>query len=171
MSEHRTLLRSASLITVITLLSRVLGYLRDLRFAFLLGAGVGFDAFVIAYRIPNLLRRLVGEGAVSAAFIPIFSRYLSSENRKEAWSFANAMITIATSVMSVVVVLGVLLSPWIVRLLAAGFLDTPGQDRIDNAAEPHHFSLHPLHQLVGSGDGGSEQLQQIRGPGLRAGST
>ena len=127
MSEHRTLLRSASLITVITLLSRVLGYLRDLRFAFLLGAGVGFDAFVIAYRIPNLLRRLVGEGAVSAAFIPIFSRYLSSENRKEAWSFANAMITIATSVMSVVVVLGVLLSPWIVRVLAAGFLDTPGK--------------------------------------------
>jgi putative peptidoglycan lipid II flippase len=127
MSEHRTLLRSASLITVITLLSRVLGYLRDLRFAFVLGAGVGFDAFVIAYRIPNLLRRLVGEGAVSAAFIPIFSKYLSSENRKEAFAFANAMITIVTCIMTVVVLLGVLLSPWIVRLLAFGFLDTPGK--------------------------------------------
>ncbi len=127
MSEHRTLLRSASLITVITLLSRVLGYVRDLRFAFLLGTGVGFDAFVVAYRIPNLLRRLVGEGAVSAAFVPIFSKYLVSENRKEAWAFANTMITIATCIMSVVVVIGVVLSPWLVRLLAFGFVDTPGK--------------------------------------------
>ena len=61
MSEHRTLLRSASLVTAITLLSRIFGYIRDLRIASLLGAGAAADAYTVAYMIPNLLRRLVGE--------------------------------------------------------------------------------------------------------------
>jgi putative peptidoglycan lipid II flippase len=107
--------------------SRVFGYLRDQRTAFLLGAGVEADAFTIAYRIPNLLRRLVGEGAVSAAFIPIFSEYLTRERREEAWRFANSMLTILTLVMTSVTVLGILLAPVVVRLIALGAGEIPGK--------------------------------------------
>ena len=127
MSEHGKLLRSASLITAITLVSRVFGYLRDQRIAFLLGAGVEADAYTIAYRIPNLLRRLVGEGAVSAAFIPIFSKYIAKENRKDAWEFANAMLTIVTLGMAGVTVVGIVAAPLLVRAIAYGFADTPGK--------------------------------------------
>ena len=127
MSEHRTLLRSASLITLITLLSRAFGYLRDQRVAFLLGAGLESDAYTLAYRIPNLLRRLVGEGAASAAFIPIFTEYLSSKRRKEAWEFTNSMITIVTMVMTVITLLGILAAPLIVRAIAYGYTGTPGK--------------------------------------------
>ena len=127
MSEQGKLLRSASLITAITLVSRVFGYVRDQRVAFLLGAGIEADAYTIAYRIPNLLRRLVGEGAVSAAFIPIFSNYLSRENRKDAWEFANSMLTIVTLVMSGVTVIGIVAAPLLVRAIAYGFVDTPGK--------------------------------------------
>ena len=127
MSEHRTLLRSASLVTAITLLSRIFGYVRDQRIAFLLGAGVAADAYTVAYMIPNLLRRLVGEGAVSAAFIPIFSKYIARDDREDAWEFANTLITLVTLVMTVLTVLGILLSPLLVRAMAYGFSETPGK--------------------------------------------
>jgi putative peptidoglycan lipid II flippase len=127
MSEQGKLLRSASLITAITLVSRVFGYFRDQRVAFLLGAGIEADAYTIAYRIPNLLRRLVGEGAVSAAFIPIFSKYLGEENRKDAWEFANSMLTIITLVMAGVTVVGIVTAPLLVRAIAYGFVNTPGK--------------------------------------------
>src|SRR5258705_2570537 len=104
MSEHRHLLKSASLISALTIISRVLGYIRDSRIAFLLGAGTANDAYTIAYRIPNLLRRLVGEGAVSAAFIPLFSRYLVEDRKKEAWEFANAMLTMITMFLAALTV-------------------------------------------------------------------
>src|SRR6266403_592486 len=108
MSEHRHLLRSASVITAATILSRIFGFIRDSRVAFLLGAGTANDACTVAYRIPNLLRRLVGEGAVSAAFIPIFSRYVAEDRKKEAWEFANAMLTVITIVLACITVLGII---------------------------------------------------------------
>lgn len=127
MSEHRAFVRSASIVTAITLLSRISGFVREQRLASLLGVGTVFDAFVIAYRIPNMLRRLVGEGAVSAAFIPIFSERVTTRGRKEAFAFANAMLTLTTLALAVAVILGILFSPVIVRLLALGFVDTPGK--------------------------------------------
>lgn len=127
MSEHRHLLKSASLITAVTILSRILGYIRDSRVAFLLGAGTEADAYTTAYRIPNLLRRLVGEGAVSAAFIPVFSRYLAENKKREAWEFANTMLTVITIFLTAVTVAGIVFSPFIVRLFASGFVDTPGK--------------------------------------------
>ena len=115
------------MITVITLLSRVSGLIRQQRIAALLGVGAEFDAFVIAYRIPNMLRRLVGEGAVGAAFVPTFTQYLKGEGRKEAFRFANALLTVLTLVMAVVVVLGIVASPLLSWLLASGFRDAPGK--------------------------------------------
>src|SRR6476661_1025772 len=106
MSEHRRLLKSASVITLFTILSRILGYIRDSRVVFLLGAGTAADAFTTAYRIPNLLRRLVGEGAVSAAFIPVFTRYIAEGKEDEGWDFANTMLTIITIIVTAVTVAG-----------------------------------------------------------------
>ena len=126
-SEHRSLVGSASVITGITLLSRVAGMFREIRIAALLGADSQNDAFVIAYRIPNMLRRLVGEGAVSAAFIPTFSKYLQGDGRREAFRFANAVLTFLVLALTAAVVVGVALSEWLVPLLAYGFLDTPGK--------------------------------------------
>src|SRR3989304_4770250 len=127
MSEPRRLLKSAPLISALTILSRIFGYIRDSRIAFLLGASTAADAYTTAYRIPNLLRRLVGEGAVSAAFIPLFSNYLAEDRRKEAWEFANTMLTVLTIFLTAFTVLGILASPLIVRLFASGFLETPGK--------------------------------------------
>src|SRR6185436_11855453 len=127
MREHRQLLKSASIISTLTLISRVFGYIRDSRIAFLLGAGTAADAYVAAYRIPNLLRRLVGEGAVSAAFIPVFSRYLAENKEDDAWEFANTMLTVITIFLTAVTIAGILLSPLIVRLFASGFGATPGK--------------------------------------------
>jgi len=120
MKEHGTLLRSASVVGLLTFVSRIFGYLRDQRVAFLLGVGAEFDAYDVAYRIPNLLRRLVGEGAVSAAFIPIFSEYLTGERREEAWRFASSILTLLTLLMTGVTLLGVLFAPLVVRLVASG---------------------------------------------------
>src|SRR5215468_9905718 len=106
MPEHRQLLKSASLISALTLVSRVFGYIRDSRIAFLLGAGTAADAYTTAYRIPNLLRRLVAEGAVSAAFIPVFARYVAGDKKKDAWEFANTILTLITAVLTVLTIAG-----------------------------------------------------------------
>jgi putative peptidoglycan lipid II flippase len=127
MSEHRHLLKSASLISAFTVLSRIFGYIRDSRIAFLLGAGAAADAYTTAYRIPNLLRRLVAEGAVSAAFIPVFSRYLAENKKEDAWEFADTMLTLLTIFLTAFTLIGIIFSPLIVRLFASGFGGTPGK--------------------------------------------
>src|SRR5215467_9886218 len=116
MREHRQLLRSASLISALTIVSRIFGYIRDSRVAFLLGAGTAADAYTTAYRIPNLLRRLVGEGAISAAFIPIFSQYIAEKKEEDAWEFANTMLTAITIFLTAITIVGILVSPLLVRL-------------------------------------------------------
>src|SRR5438874_7102776 len=121
MSEHRNLIKSASLISILTIISRVFGYIRDSRIAFLLGAGTAADAYTTAYRIPNLLRRLVGEGAVSAAFIPVFAGYIAQHKKEDAWEFADTMLTLITVFLTAFTIIGIILSPWIVRLFASGF--------------------------------------------------
>src|SRR5262245_44332468 len=127
MRDHRHVLKAASLISALTIVSRVFGYIRDSRVAFLLGAGTAADAYTTAYRIPNLLRRLVGEGAISAAFIPIFSRYIADKKEEDGWEFANTMLTVITVFLTVITLTGIVLSPLIVRLFASGFADTPGK--------------------------------------------
>src|SRR5215475_309665 len=127
MRDHRHVLKAASVISALTVVSRVLGYIRDSRIAFVLGAGTAADAYTTAYRIPNLLRRLVGEGAVSAAFIPVFTYYIVENREEDGWEFANIMLTLITLFLTAVTVAGILLSPWLVRLFASGFGATPGK--------------------------------------------
>jgi putative peptidoglycan lipid II flippase len=121
MSEHRSVLKSTSMISALTVVSRVFGYIRDKRISFLLGTGDLADAYSIAFRIPNTLRRLVGEGAVSAAFIPVFSQYLTENKRHETWEFVNAILSAAVVAMSAIVIAGILGSSYIVGFFASGF--------------------------------------------------
>src|SRR2546427_3664207 len=81
MDKERGLIRAAGSMSVMTMLSRIAGYFRDSLQATILGAANSSDAFVIAYRIPNMLRRLVAEGALTSAFVPTFARYIRSGDR------------------------------------------------------------------------------------------
>src|SRR5438046_7343368 len=164
MSEHRHLLRSASVISAATILSRILGYIRDSRVAFLLGAGTANDAYTIAYRIPNLFRRLVGEGAVSAVFIPVFARYLASDKRKDAWEFANAMLTLLTILLTVITVAVVVFSPLMVRFFGSGFSETPGKLELTSTLNRIMFPYIFLVSLSALSMGMLNSLQQFATP-------
>jgi putative peptidoglycan lipid II flippase len=126
LSAHKhEILKSAGLITALTVVSRILGYLRDQRIALLLGTTVSGDAFVLAYRIPNLLRRLVAEGSMSASFVPVFAEYLTEKDRKDVWDFANRMFWTLSFLLALAAVLGVIFSPAIVGLFTLGHSRIP----------------------------------------------
>jgi len=117
--------RSVAGVSVSTLASRVLGYVRDMLIANFFGAGLVADAFFVAYRIPNLLRQLLGEGALSASFIPVFTEYLTTKPKEEAQKLARISGLLLLSVLSILTILGVIFSPIIVRLVAPGFIKNP----------------------------------------------
>ena len=119
--ERAQVVEAAGVIGAATLLSRILGFLRDMVLARLFGAGAAADAFFVAYRIPNLLRELFAEGSMSAAFIPVFSEYLAKRTKRDAWELASAAFTTLLTVLTGVCLLGVLAAPWIVPLIAPGF--------------------------------------------------
>ncbi len=120
-AERSQVVEAAGVIGTATLLSRILGFVRDMVLARLFGAGAAADAFFVAYRIPNLLRELFAEGSMSAAFIPVFSEYLATRGKRDAWELASAAFTTLLTVLTGVCLLGVLAAPWIVRLIAPGF--------------------------------------------------
>ncbi|MBW1777974.1 MAG: hypothetical protein JRJ54_10340 [Deltaproteobacteria bacterium] len=108
-----------------TLLSRILGFVRDAVIAWMFGAGPGADAFFVAFRIPNLLRRLLAEGSLSIAFIPVFTDVMTRQGRAEAFKLVRSAFRILVLVLAVVSALGVLFSPFIVKGIAPGFARLP----------------------------------------------
>lgn len=130
MTENKKITKAAGTIGLATFLSRVLGLVRDIVVANSFGAKMAADAFYVAYRIPNLLRELFAEGSMSAGFIPVFTEYLTNKSKDEAKELANAVFTIIFLILSAITVLGILLSPTIVRILAPGFLSDPEKYRL-----------------------------------------
>ena len=117
------LLRSAATVGGYTMLSRVLGFVRDILIAAFLGAGPVADAFVVAFRFPNLFRRLVAEGAFAAAFVPLFSRSLEQDGREAARGFAEqALAVLLWSLLSFTILVEIAM-PWVMRTIAFGFAD------------------------------------------------
>jgi putative peptidoglycan lipid II flippase len=110
------ILKSASAITLITLISRICGYLRDQRIALLLGTSPAADAFILAFRIPSLVRRLSGEGAFGGAFIPIFTSYLREKPREQAMRLARAIFWDVAVILAVLAILGVAFSRQVIYL-------------------------------------------------------
>ncbi len=117
------LLRAAMSMATITLLSRILGLVREQVRAIYLGTGGASDAFGVAFMLPNLLRRLVGEGAMSAAFVPVFNDMLEKEGEERTWLFANRFLTLLGMVLVVISTLGVVGSGLLVALVAPGFTE------------------------------------------------
>lgn len=113
--------KAAGIVGLAVACSRVLGLIRELIFAKLFGAGLLMDAFVAAFRAPNLLRDLFAEGALSTAFITVFSKKITTEGDPSAWSLANKIATLTTIFMSAVTLLGVLFAPQLIHILAGGF--------------------------------------------------
>jgi putative peptidoglycan lipid II flippase len=129
-SRNSQLVRSTLSQTIPTFLSRVLGYFRDMIQAKFLGTGKGMDAFTIACIIPNLLRRLTGEGAMMAAFVPVFTQVKHDKKKDELWSFANHFFYDLTLMMTVLTVLGILLSPVLVKIIAFNYAKIPGKEEL-----------------------------------------
>ena len=113
--------RAAGVVGLAVLCSRMLGLAREQIFAALFGGGRIMDAFTIAFRIPNLLRDLFAEGALSTAFVTTFSKTVATEGESAAWRLANKVATLATVFLSAVSVLGIVFAPWLVAVLAPGF--------------------------------------------------
>ncbi|NOY53123.1 MAG: murein biosynthesis integral membrane protein MurJ [Deltaproteobacteria bacterium] len=127
MGKNQEIAKAAGIIGSATFLSRILGYLRDVIVANLFGAGLATDAFIVASRIPNYLRRLFGEGTLNASLVPVFSEYLTRRSKSEAWELANVVMTSISALVTLLTLLGIFFAPWVVRGLAPGFSDNPEQ--------------------------------------------
>src|SRR5437016_2204177 len=109
--------RATGVVGIAILSSRVLGLIREMIFAGLFGAGKNLDAFLMAFRVPNMLRDLFAEGALSTAFITTFSKKIATEGDESAWRLANKVATLTIVFMSGVTLLGVLFAPQLVGLM------------------------------------------------------
>src|SRR3954467_2450939 len=113
--------RAAGVVGLAVMCSRVLGLARELILAKLFGAGFGMDAFVAAFRVPNLLRDLFAEGALSTAFVTTFSKKIAIEGDASAWRLANKVATLTAIFMSAITLVGILFSGPLISQIAGGF--------------------------------------------------
>jgi putative peptidoglycan lipid II flippase len=110
------ILRSASAIALVTVISRICGYLRDQRVALLLGTSPAADSFVLAFRIPNLIRRMTSEGSLGASFIPVFAGYLREKPRQDAWAFAQKVFWDLAVILAIFSLLGAIFSRQVIYI-------------------------------------------------------
>jgi putative peptidoglycan lipid II flippase len=127
LSEKKHIARAAGVLGFATILSRIMGMVRDMVVSRLFGAGFATDAFFAAFQIPNMLRRFFAEGALTAAFVPTFSECYTQNGEDEARELANTCFTLLTIVMAVVTIAGIIFSPQIVRLMFPGFAAEPSK--------------------------------------------
>ena len=119
------LYRSFATVGGMTMLSRVLGFVRDILIAAVLGTGVVADTFFVAFRFPNLFRRLFAEGAFNSAFIPLFAKKIEGEGAVAARQFANEALSALVTALLVLTAIAELTMPWLMYLIAPGFTDSP----------------------------------------------
>ena len=140
MSDGRKLNTTASgVIAVAVLCSRVLGLIREMLFAGLFGSAL-MGIFTIAFRAPNLLRDLFAEGALSTAFITVFSQKIEKEGDRSAWALASKMMTLADNLHELVSLLGVIFARQLIDILAPGF--APEDAKLTVVSDADHVSLY-----------------------------
>ena len=125
MKSHIEIARATGTIAGMTAISRIFGFIRDILIASLFGTGMAADAFFIAFRIPNLLRNLLAEGALSAGFVPVFTETYTREGKDNLWKLVKIIFSLMFAVSLILVVLGIILAPWLVRIIAPGFIAFP----------------------------------------------
>lgn len=118
------LLKSLAKVSSITIFSRILGFIRDSVLARVFGSGMSTDAFFVAFKLPNLLRRIFAEGVFSQAFVPILAEYRSQKGEEATRIFIAYVAGLLTLLLAVVTLLGILAAPWIIFITAPGFIDT-----------------------------------------------
>ena len=162
------LLKALAAVSSLTLVSRILAFVRDVLIARIFGAGMVNDAYIIATRLPNLLRRLFAEGAFSQAFVPIFGEYNKRRGHDETKLLVDHVTTMLALVLFVVTLTGIVAAPLIVYFTAPGFVQGRREIQPDRAAAAHHFALHLLHFAGIGGGRHAQHLQQILGTGVCA---
>ncbi|WP_413722633.1 murein biosynthesis integral membrane protein MurJ [Sodalis sp. RH24] len=119
------LLKSLAAVSSMTMFSRVLGFARDAIVARIFGAGMATDAFFVAFKLPNLLRRIFAEGAFSQAFVPILAEYKTQQGEEATRTFIAYIAGLLTLALAVVTLAGMLAAPWVIMVTAPGFTDSP----------------------------------------------
>ena len=119
--KRQSLLRSTSLVSMMTFISRIMGFLRDMIMAQMFGAEAGMDAFYVAFRIPNFMRRLFAEGAFSQAFVPVLAEYQKTRSMDEVRVFLARIAGSMSAALTLVTVIGIVASPLIIYIFAPGF--------------------------------------------------
>ncbi len=127
-ATHRSLAKSAGKVGFFTGVSRVLGFFRDLVIAHAFGTGIAAEAFVVSFKIPNLLRDLVGEGAMNSAFVPVLTERREKE-KDDFWRLVSTLFFVMALILLVLSVLGILFAPKIVQWMAPGFVDSADPDK------------------------------------------
>jgi putative peptidoglycan lipid II flippase len=126
MSENHRITKAATVIGAGTLLSRILGFVRDMVIANFFGAGMAADAFFVAFRLPNLWRRLVGEGSMTISFIPVYTEYLTQRSEEESRELTHIAFSLAGALLVLLTLLGVVFSSLLIRVIAPGwYIDSP----------------------------------------------
>ncbi len=124
MSSQKQVTKAAGVVGFATIITRILGFLRDMVIALKFGAGLEADAYFVAFRIPSMLRRLVGEGALTVAFIPVFVEE-HQKSPERAWKLANTVLTLLCIILLALTMLGMAFTPYIVEIIAPGFDKIP----------------------------------------------
>lgn len=125
--SNHSIIRSTSIISLGTLTSRIFGFLRDVVLAGLLGTGIRAEAFFLAFKIPNLFRDLVAEGAVNAAVVPVLSEFKQKNSQQQLWDFISIILVLGLITLSLITILGIIFAPQIVRIIAPGMMDNPAK--------------------------------------------
>lgn len=147
-SQTGTIARSAGTVGFAVFCSRILGLIREQVLANFFGAGMAMDAFVVAFRIPNLLRDLFAEGALSAAFVTVFTDYDQRLGKKQTWRLANNVLIILTILVGGISMVGILASGYLVRLLAPDFGQITGKTALTVIMTQIMFPFLPLISLA-----------------------
>lgn len=124
-SENSRMVKAAGTVGIYTLASRILGFVRDMMLAWTFGSGLYTDAFIAAFRLPNLMRRLLAEGSLVLSFVPVFTETLEKQGRDEAFRLADSSFRVLTLILSVLTVVGILFASVILMAIAPGFMDDP----------------------------------------------
>jgi putative peptidoglycan lipid II flippase len=124
--EQKRVTRAAGVVSAATMASRVGGFARDLIIAYFFGTGPSADAFFVAFRIPNLLRRLFAEGTLTIAFIPVFTEILRKKGKQEALLLARSTYSLLALVIMLVCAAGIIFAPAVIRAMAPGFAEGEG---------------------------------------------
>lgn len=129
-SEHSRVVAAAGAVSVAVILSRLTGLVRESAFAGFFGAGVAYDAYLAAFRIPNLFRDLLAEGALSSAFVAVFSKTLSAEGRERAFELSNRLTTLLAPLVALLCLAGIVFAPAVVDLMFPGFGAVEGKKEL-----------------------------------------